>query len=119
MPTFYSSSWTSPSTSSSVGNTVLYTGRELDPETGLYYYRARYYTAGLGRFIGRDPKFYHGGMNLYRYCTDNPAIRTDPKGTNIADYWSKLWGESVPKAFGVATGGLAQTEVMGNQSSIA
>jgi len=40
---------------SSVGNPWTYTGRRLDAETGLMYYRARYYDAGLGRFIGRDP----------------------------------------------------------------
>jgi len=31
-----------------------YTAREYDPETGLYYYRARYYDAGIGRFISED-----------------------------------------------------------------
>ncbi len=32
-----------------------YTAREYDRETGLYYYRARYYDANVGRFIGKDP----------------------------------------------------------------
>ena len=32
-----------------------YTGREYDRETGLYYYRARYYDAKVGRFISVDP----------------------------------------------------------------
>lgn len=32
-----------------------YTGREWDPETGLYYYRARYYDPKVGRFLGEDP----------------------------------------------------------------
>ena len=36
-------------------NTTLYTGRALDAATGLYYYRARYYSADLGRFVSRDP----------------------------------------------------------------
>ena len=40
--TVYNATWTSTLQSSSVGNTILYTGRELDAETGLYYYRARY-----------------------------------------------------------------------------
>ena len=35
-----------------------YTGRRYDPETGLYYYRARYYHAGLGRFLQVDLKIY-------------------------------------------------------------
>jgi RHS repeat-associated protein len=32
-----------------------YTGREWDSEIGLYFYRARYYDPGVGRFIGEDP----------------------------------------------------------------
>ena len=32
-----------------------YTGREYDTESGLYYYRARYYDAKIGRFLQRDP----------------------------------------------------------------
>ena len=52
--------------------TALYTGREHDRPTGLYYYRARYYDAGLGRCINRDPVSYWGGMNLYEYVGDCP-----------------------------------------------
>jgi RHS repeat-associated protein len=40
---------------SSLGNGYTYTGRFLDRETGLHYFRYRYYDAGLGRFVGRDP----------------------------------------------------------------
>jgi RHS repeat-associated protein len=40
---------------SDYANTTLYTGRTLDTPTGLMYYRARYYHAQLGRFVGRDP----------------------------------------------------------------
>jgi RHS repeat-associated protein len=32
-----------------------FTGREWDSETGLYYYRARYYDPRIGRFISKDP----------------------------------------------------------------
>ncbi len=31
-----------------------YTGREWDAESGLYYYRARYYDPGLGRFLSEN-----------------------------------------------------------------
>ena len=48
----------------------LFTGREFDAETGLYYYRARYYHPGLGRFVGEDPIRFRGGdWNLYAYVT--------------------------------------------------
>jgi hypothetical protein len=33
----------------------MFTGREYDAETGLYYYRARFYAPRLGRFLQRDP----------------------------------------------------------------
>ena len=57
-----------------------YTGREPD-ETGLIYYRARYYDPTLGRFTQRDPKGLRGGMNLYRYVGNDPVNLKDPNGT--------------------------------------
>jgi RHS repeat-associated protein len=58
-----------------------YTGREFDGETGLYYYRARYYDANVGRFIGQDPiGFEAGDANLYRYVENRPIDRIDPSG---------------------------------------
>ena len=49
-----------------VDNLYFFTGRQLDSETGLFYFRARYYDASLGQFISRDPLNYVDGMNLYR-----------------------------------------------------
>ncbi|MFH1146227.1 MAG: RHS repeat-associated core domain-containing protein [Pseudomonadota bacterium] len=40
---------------SAIGNSYMFTGREFDKETGIYYYRARYYSPQLGRFLQRDP----------------------------------------------------------------
>jgi RHS repeat-associated protein len=58
-----------------------FTGREFDGETGLYYYRARYYDAQVGRFIGTDPIGFNGGdANLYRYVGNNTTNATDPNG---------------------------------------
>ena len=62
-------------------NTTLYTGRELDPETELMYYRARYYHSELGRFVSRDPIGYLGGnLNLFGYVSSDPVSRVDPSG---------------------------------------
>ena len=52
--------------------------------TGLYYYNARYYDAGIGKFISADtmiqntanPQFF----NRYSYVTNNPLKYTDPSG---------------------------------------
>ncbi len=58
-----------------------YTGREWDRETGLYFYRARYYDPMDGRFISRDPIGFDGGdVNLYAYVQNNPTNLTDPSG---------------------------------------
>jgi RHS repeat-associated protein len=58
-----------------------YTGREFDPETGLYYYRARYYDPKAGRFLQRDPIGFAGGdVDLYAYVQNNPVNWMDPWG---------------------------------------
>ena len=58
-----------------------YTGRETDGETGLDYYRARYYDAANGRFISVDPAgFGAGDTNLYRYVGNSSTMYTDPSG---------------------------------------
>jgi RHS repeat-associated protein len=63
---------------SSVNNPYFYTGRRYDLETGLYYFRARYYSGELGRFVNRDPAGYINGYNLYaNYFTVN---QVDPTG---------------------------------------
>jgi RHS repeat-associated protein len=60
--------------------TFAYTGRENDGATSLYYYRARYYNAAMGRFISEDPLGLMGGINVYAYTGGNPTSLTDPLG---------------------------------------
>ena len=66
--------------SGSIVNNFRYTGREWDPETSLYYYRARYYDQAAGRFLAEDPARFGGGPNFYPYVTNNSVNRKDPRG---------------------------------------
>ena len=52
----------------------------MDYETGLYYYRARYYDPKVGRFVTKDPVGFMGGINLYSYVSNNPINKIDPLG---------------------------------------
>ncbi len=64
-----------------VANPYTYTGREADPETGLYFYQARYYDSATGRFTSEDPLGLRGsGNNLYAYVGNQPVDYIDPTG---------------------------------------
>jgi RHS repeat-associated protein len=70
-----------PKQSTSFRNSYQYTGREYDPEIGLYYNHARYYDQMEGRFISKDPISFSGGdVNLYGYVKNNPVNWIDPEG---------------------------------------
>lgn len=59
-----------------------FTGQILDSDTGLYYYKSRYYDPYLGRFIQADDRSDKGinGLNRYMYVGGNPVNRIDPNG---------------------------------------
>jgi RHS repeat-associated protein len=57
-----------------------YTGREFDSDTGLFYYRARWYDPKVGRFISEDPIGLAGGINQFAYVGNNPQNGKDPSG---------------------------------------
>ena len=65
---------------SAINNRYMFTAREYDAETGLYYYRARMYSSELGRFLQPDPISYYDSMNLYQYVKNNPVNFIDPFG---------------------------------------
>ncbi len=72
-------------------NPFQYTGRENDG-TGLYYYRARYYSPELQRFISEDPIGFAGGINFYSYVGNNPVNLIDPYGLYVGGIGGFLSG---------------------------
>jgi len=70
--------------SGSVSQPFMFTGREYDAETSMYFYRARYYDPVVGRFVTKDPIGFAGGdVNLYNYVAGNPISLTDPDGLRV------------------------------------
>jgi RHS repeat-associated protein len=79
-PTIYNGSGV-VTNSSAIGNRILFTGRDRDPDTSWYNYRHRYYNPNLGRFVQTDPVRISGGdANLYRYVGNRPSAGIDPSG---------------------------------------
>jgi RHS repeat-associated protein len=66
--------------SGTIANPFQFTGREFDAETGLRFYRFRYFDSTVGRFVSEDPIGFDGGINFYRYVQNNPALLIDPFG---------------------------------------
>ena len=79
LPTFYDAGGNIMDMSS-IGNSILFTGREYDTESGIYYYRARSMQPVMGRFMQQDPLMYVDGNNLYKYVGNNPISYIDPWG---------------------------------------
>ena len=91
-------------------NTAQFTGRENDG-TGLHFFRARYYSPELGRFISEDPLEFAGGdVNLYAYVGNAPTRSTDPLGLynrdvhfDLTDAIGRQVGMCVATAIQIAT----------------
>ena len=68
-----------PVSTGTVQNPFTFTGREYDPKSGIYFYRARYYDPGAGRFLSEDPIF---ALNPYPYAGNDPVNYVDPSGAD-------------------------------------
>jgi RHS repeat-associated protein len=94
-----------------VDQPYTYTGRELDSETGLYYYRARYYDAQIGKFTQRDPIGRVGGNNYYEYALGDPTLHFDPFGLKAQVV---IWA---PVGIGTSSFGHVSTNINGTTYS--
>lgn len=90
-------------------NPSQYTGRENDGN-GLYFYRARYYSPALQRFISEDPIGVEGGINLYGYAENDPVTLRDPNGKNPLAIAGCL--------LGAGAGAFAYHEMAGRKASL-
>ncbi|KFF14229.1 hypothetical protein IW15_01940 [Chryseobacterium soli] len=89
-----------------------FNGKELDAETGYYYYGARYYNPRVSLWLNVDPladfnPFYNpehyidgqhnggvynsGNLNPYIYCYQSPIVYYDPNGKQ-SKFWTRTWG---------------------------
>ena len=96
-------------------NAFLFTGEQYDPEAGLYYLRARYYSPELSRFLSRDT--YEGTLtdplsqNPYLYARGNPVLYVDPSGhENIMSLSNNI------AVMGILAGGTIATQLINTRT---
>lgn len=92
---------------SSIGNEILFTGREYDYDSHTYYSRMRTMHTNIGRFIQKDVLMYIDGLNDLIYVQNNPTKYRDcyglmkinlnnggwfsDKGRHRSGRWRKYW----------------------------
>ena len=69
-------------TSSTYDNRVTWMGREISWNTGLMFFRSRYYLPSGGRWLSKDRIGISGGENLYEFVQNCPVMLRDPSGNN-------------------------------------
>ena len=108
---------------------ILFTGKDLDPDTGLYYFNARWYDSQVGVFISRDPLSAQPSHLLFRlkmsiglyaphvfhtshyaFTAQNPISRIDSDGQFL---WGLIGGALVGALVGLATGGSLKSTACG------
>ena len=109
MPTVQSSSGTTNTSSTFIGNInpLRYRGYYYDTETGFYYLQSRYYDPEIGRFISADdPEVLLESQdsilqhNLFSYCWNNPVNMIDLSGESPANIVGGIVGGIAGAALG-------------------
>lgn len=103
---------------SAVGNSILFTGRDYDSETDLYYYRARTMHPGFGRFMQHDPLMYITEFNLYSYTYSNPIRWNDVTGMSPTESEARHMAKHVYNNKGDLSGGWKVDHSFDNQLSL-
>jgi RHS repeat-associated protein len=62
-----------------------FTQKELDEESGLHHFPARYLASSLNRWLTPDPAGAADGLNPYVYTQNNPVRYVDPMGLETVD----------------------------------
>ncbi|MBL4847828.1 MAG: RHS repeat-associated core domain-containing protein, partial [Planctomycetes bacterium] len=99
---------------SAVGNPYGFQGRRFDAETGLLYFRNRFYDPEVGRFLQRDPVWDAGNVGgQYSFVGSGPASGVDPMGLQQqpgfekeGGFWSRVGGsvQAIGNALGAGLG---------------
>jgi len=93
-------------------------GYHTDAETSLQLLTFRYYDAGQGRFLTRDPGGAEGGINVYCYGDGNPVTAADPTGLKPYPQPGCKEAAAIQRAIDVACD-YASVDIMGCLSDIA
>jgi RHS repeat-associated protein len=84
-----------------------FNGKELDAESGLYYYGGRYHDPDLARFVSADPFIQEPGnpqnFNRYSYTINNPQKYIDPSGHFFGFIFSLIFKDSTASKLFAAT----------------
>ncbi len=115
--------WGNPTTTTgSSANKFAYTGHQADAESGLYYFKARYYDPSIGRFISQDPAEGQDerpdSYQKYLYAYGNPLFYTDPTGRySWSEFGVDVAGGLAGAGLGVAMTAVAVVEVAGDAAA--
>lgn len=88
--------------------------QEWDSETGLHYYRARYYDWNVGRFLGEDPMGFTSGYNFFAYVGNKPIQFNDSTGLFPTKFHRDMTYDAARAAFGAKCEPLARIVAQAN-----